>query len=57
MKTIEEYPDFFIEHSPFGFTLEDDATELNNEIINTNEDIDYEEVEESEDADVTICMV
>ena len=37
MKAVEEYPDFFVEHSPFGFVLKDDDIEVDNEV---EEDLD-----------------
>ncbi len=35
----EEYPDFFVEHSPFGFTMDDSKIdlELNPELIEESE--------------------
>jgi hypothetical protein len=28
MQHIDEYPDFFVEHSPFGYTLDDSKDDL-----------------------------
>lgn len=35
----EEYPDFFVEHSPFGYTMDDSKSDLesNIEVIEESE--------------------
>lgn len=54
MNITEEYPDFFIEHSPFGFILVDDNDDT---IIFETTDDEDEDIEFLKEDELTVCMV